>query len=110
VPPGVEVQGYAPRLFEHFAACDAAVVQAGGTTTLDLTALRRPFVCFPLEGHVEQTLTVAERLRRQRAGQRRDYRTTAPDALADSIAWLLESARRPGRRSRPTAPSARPSS
>ena len=47
---------------------------------------------FPREGHVEQTLTVAERLSRQRAGQRRDYRTTTPDALASSIAWLLESA------------------
>ena len=41
-PNGVQVYGYVPRLFEHLAACDAAVVQSGGTTTLELTALRRP--------------------------------------------------------------------
>jgi hypothetical protein len=30
-PPGVEVRGYVPRLHEHFAASDVAVVQGGGT-------------------------------------------------------------------------------
>jgi hypothetical protein len=33
-PDGVEVRGRLPRLYEHLAACDAAVVQGGGTTTL----------------------------------------------------------------------------
>ena len=68
-PPGVDVRGYVPRLYEHFAACDVAVVQGGGTSTLELTALRRPFVYFPLEGHAEQTLVVAKRLARQGAGR-----------------------------------------
>jgi hypothetical protein len=33
-PDGVEVRGHLPRLYEHLAACDAAVVRGGGTTTL----------------------------------------------------------------------------
>jgi UDP:flavonoid glycosyltransferase YjiC (YdhE family) len=43
-PSGVEVLGYVHRLHEHLAACDLAIVQGGGTTTLELTALRRPFI------------------------------------------------------------------
>ena len=30
VPSGVEVRGYVPRLYEHLAACDVAVIQGGG--------------------------------------------------------------------------------
>jgi hypothetical protein len=43
-PPGVEVRGYVPRLYEHLAASDLTITQSGGTTTLELTALRRPFI------------------------------------------------------------------
>ena len=89
VPPGVEVQGYVPRLYEHFAACDVAVVQGGGTTTLELTALRRPFIYFPLEGHFEQNLVVAERLARHRAGQRLLYSKTTPGMLAEEVIGQL---------------------
>jgi predicted glycosyltransferase len=88
-PAGVQVRGYVPRLFEHFAACDVAVVQAGGTSTLELTALRRPFLYFPLEGHAEQNLVVAKRLARQGAGSQRMYSQTAPAALADAIVSQL---------------------
>jgi UDP:flavonoid glycosyltransferase YjiC (YdhE family) len=70
------------RLYEHLAACDLAIVQGGGTTTLELTALRRPFIYFPLEGHFEQELHVARRLDRHRAGVRLPYRTTTPERLA----------------------------
>lgn len=42
VPGGVEVRGYVPQLYRNLAASDLAVVQAGGTTTLELTALERP--------------------------------------------------------------------
>lgn len=90
-PAGVEVHGYLPRLHEHLAACDAAVVQAGGTTTLELTALCRPFAYFPLDGHFEQNLTVAPRLKRHRAGEQSDYGTTTPEALAETIERLLDS-------------------
>lgn len=90
-PPEVDVRGYVPRLYEHFAACDAAVVQSGGTTTLELTALRRPFLYFPLEHHFEQNLVVAERVARHRAGRRMRYAETTPESLADPIADLIGS-------------------
>jgi UDP:flavonoid glycosyltransferase YjiC (YdhE family) len=85
----VEVRGYVPRLYEHFAACDVAVVQGGGTTTLELTALLRPFIYFPLEGHFEQNLVVAERLAWHRAGQRLLYSETTPERLAEAVVRLL---------------------
>jgi UDP:flavonoid glycosyltransferase YjiC (YdhE family) len=88
-PAGVDVRGYVPQLYEHFAACDAAVVQAGGTTTLELMALRRPFVYLPLEGHFEQQRVVAERLARHRAGHRASISQTGPSRLADLVATQL---------------------
>ena len=39
VPSGVDVRGFVPDLYKHMAASDLAVVQSGGTTTLELTAL-----------------------------------------------------------------------
>lgn len=85
VPDGVQVAGYVPKLFEHFAASDLAVVQAGGTTTLELTALRRPFLYFPVEGQCEQEMTIAPRLARHRAGVRMHSSHTTPRVLADQI-------------------------
>lgn len=90
-PPGVEVLGYVPRLYEHFASCDVAVVQGGGTTTLELTALRRPFIYFPLENHFEQNLVVAQRVARHRAGKRMRYSQTTPEPLADALVGLIGS-------------------
>ena len=89
VPSGVEVRGYVPRLYEHLAACDVAIVQGGGTTTLELTALRRPFIYLPLEDHFEQNLVVAKRLERHRAGQRLLYSKTTPEMLAEAIMGQL---------------------
>jgi UDP:flavonoid glycosyltransferase YjiC (YdhE family) len=89
VPSGVEVRGYVPRLYEHFAACDVAIVQGGGTTTLELTALRTPFIYFPLEDHFEQNLVVAKRLERHGAGQRLLYSETTPERLAEAVFWQL---------------------
>jgi predicted glycosyltransferase len=68
LPEGVELKGYVPRLYEHFAACDLAVVQAGGTSLLELTALNRPFLYFPIAKHFEQTIHVAWRQERLGAG------------------------------------------
>ncbi len=87
----VEVGGYVPRLYEHLAACAAASIEAGGTTTLELTALRRPFIYFPLGGHFEQNLVVAERLARHQAGKRLTYSQTTPQALAGAVVPLLGS-------------------
>jgi UDP-N-acetylglucosamine:LPS N-acetylglucosamine transferase len=68
------------------AACDLAVVQGGGTTTLELTVLRRPFLYFPLERHCEQQIHVAGRLARHRAGVKMSFKNTTPEILAESIA------------------------
>lgn len=80
----MEVRGYLPDLHEHLAACDLAVVQAGGTTTLELTALRTPFVHFPLEQHFEQE-QIARRLARHGAGLRLDFSRTTPALLAETV-------------------------
>ena len=88
-PAGVEVRGYVPELYEHLAACDVAVVQGGGTTTLELTALRRPFLYFPLEGHCEQEVAVASRLARHGAGERMTFSRTTPETLAERVAALI---------------------
>lgn len=85
VPEGVEVRGYVPALYEHFAASDLAIVQAGGTTTIELTALKRPFLYFPLEGHFEQQIHVAERLDRHQAGIKMQYSQTTHETLAEMI-------------------------
>ncbi len=85
VPEGVDVKGYVPRLYEHLAACDLAIVQGGATTTLELTSLRRPFLYFPIEGHFEQEKHVAERLERHGAGVRMIYSETTPEALAQAV-------------------------
>jgi len=74
-----------PHILEHVK--EARMVLVCGP--LELTALRRPFVYFSLEGQVEQTLTVAGRLARQGAGERRDNRTTTPEAVADAVTRLL---------------------
>lgn len=52
--PGVEIRGFVTDLYQHFAACDFAIVQGGFSSTLELTALRRPFMFSPIEGHSEQ--------------------------------------------------------
>lgn len=85
LPAGIEAREYVPKLYEHFAACDLAVVQGGGTSTLELTALRRPFIYFPLEGHSEQQIHVAGRLARQKAGVRLSFSQTTPEILAETM-------------------------
>jgi UDP-N-acetylglucosamine:LPS N-acetylglucosamine transferase len=75
-----------PDLHRHLAAADLAVVQGGLTTTMELTAARRPFVYVPLRHHFEQQHHVRHRLDRYGAGRCLDYAEAAdPDALADAI-------------------------
>jgi predicted glycosyltransferase len=82
---GVQVKGYVPKLYEHFAAADLCIVSGGGTVTLELTALQEPFLYFPIEGHFEQQLTVAPRVERHHAGVRMQYSKTTPESLAAAI-------------------------
>ena len=83
-PQGIQVKGYVPALYEHFAASDLAIVQGGGTTTIELTALNKPFLYFPLAKHCEQQMHVAERLSRHGAGIKMTFSRTTPEILADT--------------------------
>lgn len=79
------VKEYVPNLYQHFAASDLAIVQGGSTTTLELTALNRPFIYFPIEGHAEQQLHVAPRLERFNAGIKMQFSQTTPEMLAEKV-------------------------
>jgi len=85
LPEGVDVRGYVPKLYEHFAASDLSIVQGGLTSTIELTALNKPFIYFPLEGHFEQMIHVAHRLERLNAGIKLIYSKTTPERLAEKI-------------------------
>ncbi len=84
--PGLEVRAYVHDLYRHLAVCDLAVVQGGLTTTMELTANRRPFLYVPLEHHFEQNFHVRHRLDRYGAGRCVAYAGTQPEALAQLIA------------------------
>ena len=85
-PEGLEVVAYVHHLYRHLAACDLAVVQGGLTTSMELTASRRPFLYFPLRHHFEQNMHVAHRLDRYGAGRRMEFDTATPDVIAGAIA------------------------
>lgn len=84
VPEGVEVREFIPKLYEHFAASDLAIVQGGATSTLELTALKKPFLYFPLEGHCEQA-NVARILSQRGAGIKMLLSQTTPVLLAEKM-------------------------
>ena len=83
---GLEIRAYVHELYRHLAACDIAVVQGGLTTTMELTANRRPFLYFPLRHHFEQNFHVRHRLGRYRAGRCMDFERDGPDEIARAIA------------------------
>ena len=86
---GLEIRPYVHELYRHLAVCDLAVVQGGLSTTMELTASRRPFLYFPLRDHFEQNLHVRHRLERYRAGRCLDYDSTTPADIAHAIATEL---------------------
>ncbi len=90
---GLDKTGFLPDAFAHLAAADAAVVQGGLSTTMELVAAGRPFVYFPIARHWEQQHFVAHRLRYYRAGIPLDYQTTNPRRLATAMRTALR--RRP---------------
>lgn len=84
-PEGVDVKGYVPELYKHLAAADFCIVTGGGTVTLELTALQKPFLYFPLKHHFEQEADVVYRCERHRAGVKMDYSRTSPELLAKTV-------------------------
>jgi pimeloyl-ACP methyl ester carboxylesterase/predicted glycosyltransferase len=85
VPDGVEVVGYVDRLHRHLSVCDLAVVQGGLTTTMELTAARRPFLYFPLKNHFEQNRHVRYRLDGYGAGRCMDFDSSGPEEIAAAM-------------------------
>jgi pimeloyl-ACP methyl ester carboxylesterase len=83
---GLEVRRFVPDLYRHLGACDLAVVQGGLTTTMELTANRRPFLYFPLKHHFEQNFHVTHRLSRYGSGRRMDFDQSTPDVIAQAMA------------------------
>ena len=70
--------------------CDLAIVQGGLTTTMELTAAKRPFLYFPLAHHFEQNFHVRHRLDQYGAGTCMDFadaptRTRLADAIVRTI-------------------------
>lgn len=82
LPSEVTVRGYVPDLHEHFAASDLSIIVGGGTSATELTALKRPFIYFPLEGQFDQQIYIPGRLARHRAGVRMSLGETTPEELA----------------------------
>ncbi|WP_326924502.1 alpha/beta hydrolase [Capillimicrobium parvum] len=87
---GLEIHAYVPDLHHHLAACDIAIVQGGLTTTMELTANRRPFLYFPLRHHFEQNRHVPYRLERYGAGRRMDFETDGPTEIAAALAAEID--------------------
>jgi pimeloyl-ACP methyl ester carboxylesterase/predicted glycosyltransferase len=85
-PDGLEIVAYVHNLYRHLAACDLAVVQGGLTTSMELTAGKRPFLYFPLRHHFEQNMHVAHRLDGYGAGRRMDFDSADPAVIASAIA------------------------
>jgi pimeloyl-ACP methyl ester carboxylesterase/UDP:flavonoid glycosyltransferase YjiC (YdhE family) len=86
---GLETHGYVHELYRRLAACDIAVSHGGLSTTMELTAARRPFLYFPLKHHFEQNLHVHHRLTRHRAGRRMEIDDVSPEALGEAISGAL---------------------
>ena len=82
---GIEIHRFVPQLYERLAACDLAVVQGGLTTTMELTANRRPFLYFPLRNHFEQNFHVRHRLDRYGAGRCMQYHECDPEQIAAAM-------------------------
>jgi pimeloyl-ACP methyl ester carboxylesterase/predicted glycosyltransferase len=89
VHEGLEVRAYVDQLYRHLAACDLAVVQGGLTTSMELTANRRPFLYFPLRHHFEQNFHVRRRLERYGAGRCIDFEQETPETIAAAIAETI---------------------
>jgi len=84
LPAGVEFHNLLPDIYEHYAASDMAVVVGGGTTTIELTALRVPFIFFPLEKQFDQQY-IADRQAQLGTGIEMRYYKTTPQMLAQMV-------------------------
>lgn len=86
---GLHKRGYVHNLYEHLACADAAVIQGGLSTAMEIVALRRPFVYFPLGRHWEQVHHVSHRLAHYGAGLRVDYAAASATSVKDVMVRML---------------------
>ena len=89
---GLEIRGYVDQLGDLLARCDLGITHGGLTTTMTLTAHRRPFLYVPLQNHFEQNRHVRHRLAAYRAGRCLDWPSLTPESLA---AAMVEEVGRP---------------
>ena len=82
---GLEIKGYVQGLYRYLAASDLAIVHGGLTTTMELTAFKRPFIYVPLRDHFEQNFHVRHRLGRYGAGRHMSYDEATPEAIAHAV-------------------------
>ncbi|MCL5292748.1 MAG: hypothetical protein M1548_09565 [Actinobacteria bacterium] len=83
------VKSYVPRLYEHFAAADFAVVMGSLSSAVELAAVGTPFVYVPVAGHTEQEHNVAARLDRLGVGQKMSFMEMGPNRLASAFRKAL---------------------
>jgi len=81
----VEFLPYVSDPIKYYLACDLAIIQGGLSTAMELTALNRPFLYFPLNDHFEQLVFVPYRLKRYNAGVRMNFNLTSPGDLAEAV-------------------------
>ncbi len=86
---GLEKRPYVHNLFEHLACADAAIVQGGLSTTMELVAARRPFAYVPLRRHWEQQNYVSYRLSHYGVRTRVDFDQATPERLSATVRELL---------------------
>jgi predicted glycosyltransferase len=88
---GMKVLGMVPNLYQHMVASDLVISSGGGTTTVELQALNKPFLYFPLIKHFEQNIDVAYHLDRDKIGIKMAYDVTSPEMLASKSLEILGS-------------------
>ncbi len=87
--PGLEKRPYVHNLFEHLACADAAIVQGGLSTAMELVAVRRPFAYVPLRKHFEQQTYVSHRLRHYGVQDRLEYENLTPCRVGETLRRLI---------------------
>jgi predicted glycosyltransferase len=87
---GLEIHGYVHKLYRHLAVCDLAIVQGGLTTTMELTANKRPFLYFPLRHHFEQNFHVRHRLNQHGAGRYMDFDQATPEVISNALSEEID--------------------
>jgi len=84
LPAGVEAYGYVSNLVELFAASDLAIIQLGLSSAMELIALEKPFIYFPIPQHFEQ-YQLAKRFNRRNIGVDMSVTSATAEALAKAI-------------------------